>query len=362
MTILRIEEVDIDELAFKFEDSVIPVNGWVRELVTKIIVKFDDGILFEYDTDHRRVDNINKSHEKELNQIFKIAGLHDLNFDFTPNNTLNLKGDSRYYYLPNGTDAFLKKIETSVAYDGWFQKLFSCFGELLLIPDTNFLLNCYYSNYLRKIIQENKDHVSLALSRLTLFEIERRLNEFSAKIESCQDAIDKGKEAEVNRGLIERYKREKRLGFKVIGEIGEIIGDGGTMIPYNENLIKQFPRTSGIKFADASIRMEINDFARNTRFSDKPKEVIFLTSDLLNALMSIAENMNTIYIYNTGQINNKNLVTNNLIYTSTVFFEKCTIVIKSNNSTKEEKFVLNSMWEGKSPEEWANKKVDYVQI
>lgn len=233
---------------------------------------------------------------------------------------------------------------------------------MLLIPDTNFLLNCYYSNYFKNTVQKNKGRVIFALSRLTLLEVERILNDLSKTIKSSErklvsnDEISE-KDLEIAKKSLEENKRQLRLGFQAIGEIGEMIRDGASLIPYIENLIKSFPRASGVAFADSSIRLEIDEYAKEVR--KQGNDIIFLTSDLLNSLMSVAENMNTLYIYNTKKIRERNKDIAKLIYSTCVFFGECTITIKSNQTTSERKFILKSAWDGKSTEEWANRKVDY---
>ena len=109
MTILGIDELDINKKIFDFENSLVKSDTWHTNIVTKLEIKVENDILMELDTDHGKFTNINESYDKEIQQIFKVAGLCDLNFDFTPNNTLNLKSDERYYVLSDETDMFLKK-------------------------------------------------------------------------------------------------------------------------------------------------------------------------------------------------------------------------------------------------------------
>jgi len=108
MTILGIDELDINKKIFDFENSLVKSDTWHTNIVTKLEIKVENDILMELDTDHGKFTNINESYDKEIQQIFKVAGLCDLNFDFTPNNTLNLKSDERYYVLSDETDMFLK--------------------------------------------------------------------------------------------------------------------------------------------------------------------------------------------------------------------------------------------------------------
>jgi len=306
---------------------------------------------------------MNAKHQSGLDEIFERAGIYDLNYEFTPNNILNLKSDNRSYYTNDGSD-FLKKIESHMDYETWFQKIFGCFQIVLLVPDTNFLLNCYYSNYFKDTVQKNKGKVIFALSKLTLLEVERIHNELSKTIKSTETKLINNeipeKDLQSAKKSLAENKTQLRLGFQAIGEIGEMIRDGASIIPYNEKLLKFFPRASGIAFADSSIRMEIYEHAKEVRKDGN--DIIFLTSDLLNSLMSVAENMNTLYIYDTKRVRERKKDIAKLIYSICVFFEECTVTIKSNQTRNEIKFKLKSVWAGKSTEEWANRKVDYTPL
>jgi len=361
MTIQSMTELDIPQMMLELEDSYMKPGTYHRNIVDSIIIGLNDDTLLEYEYTPSKITKTNDKYKSELNEVYEKAGLYDLNYEFSPNNILNLRSDNRSYILNDGSD-FLKKIESHMDYEGWFKTIFECFQHVLLLPDTNFLLNCYYSNYFKNTVQKNKGRVIFALSRLTLLEVERILNELSKAIKPTERRLVNNeipkKDLEVAKKSLKENKRQMRLGFQAIGEIGEMIRDGASLIPYNENLIKAFPRSSGVAFADSSIRMEIDEYAKEVR--KQGNDIIFLTSDLLNSLMSVAENMNTLYIYNTKRIREGNKDIAKLIYSTCVFFEECTITIKSNQTTRERKFKLKSAWDGKSTEEWANRKVDYI--
>jgi hypothetical protein len=293
-------ELDIHQMMLELEDSYMKPGSYHRNIVDSIIIESKDDTLLEYEYTHGKITKVNDKYKSELGEVLEKSGMYDLNYEFTPNNLLNLKPNNGSYVLNDGSD-FLKKIESHMDYEGWFQMIFKCFQHVLLIPDTNFLLNCYYSNYFKKIAQKNKPRVIFALSRLTLLEVERIHNEIAKIIKPLERKLVNNeipeKELENAKKSFEENRRQMRLGFQAIGEIGEMIRDGASLIPYNENLIKSFPRSSGVAFADSSIRLEIDEYAKEVR--KQGNDIIFLTSDLLNSLMSVAENMNTLYIYNT---------------------------------------------------------------
>ena len=362
MRIIGIDQLDIGNILSAFEDASIEPGRVYRNIRTSIVVELGNDLLFQFDTPHGNL-TINDKYKIELDEVFAIAGIFDLSFQFSPNNILNIKPTNSSYTINDGID-IVKKIESFVDYESWFQKIFGCFQHVLLVPDTNFLLNCYYSNYLKNIIQKNKNKVVISISRLTLFEVERKFNEVSEEIKKLKKGLEKGnleegKLKEKNE-QIEEQLRLKRLRFQAVGEIGEMMRDGASIIPYNDNLLKSFPNASGSSFADTWIRMEIEEYVSQVRASGN--DIIFLTSDLLSSLMAVAQNINTIYIYNTNNIREHNKDINKLVYSACVFFGECKVVIKSNQTEKERKFILKSVWAGKSTEEWANRKVLYDPV
>lgn len=154
-------------------------------------------------------------------------------------------------------------------------------GNIVLIPDTNFLLRCYYSNYLENTVEENKSKVSFALSRLTLLEMERQINDLSAKIEAQKKSLEKindeVKKSETE-ALLENNKRRKRLRLQAIDEVAEIIRQGAQVIrPSDESLLRSFPKASGNLFADSWIRMELHNYAKET-LDKSNNHVIFVTT------------------------------------------------------------------------------------
>jgi hypothetical protein len=368
LTTLNIQDINIFSVCNQLERAILDSRSGeiVKNIESSISVKVEDEILFTYKPIYNKITNLNQKYEEILKNILKVSGAYEMIFEFTPNNMVNLKYDNTYYSFNQNN--FRKQIETFNDYEGWFKNVFSCFsGNIVLIPDTNFLLYCYYSNYLKNIIQQNKDRrISFCLSRLTLLEIERQINDLSEKIKSKEkkDQKKENQKDEREKQYIE-HKRQKRLKFQAIGEISEMMRDGANIIPtYNVDLLTSFSKAAGNSFADSWIRMEIYDYIKS--MYDSYTDIIFLTGDLLNGLMSVAENINTIYIYNRNNISfhNRNIIYN-LLYTISNSFEKIDLIIKiaaSNASSIEEQYQLNGIWEGKTVEEWSNKKIKYSKI
>ena len=374
MTVVGINELNVLNEKSKFENYERIESGKSADIQTYLTAKIDDNVLFQYDNTGS-ISHLSSKYKTEVGEIFKIAGFYDLTFEFTPNNSVPVRlGSDVYYVEENGIkNSFPKKIETYNDYEGWFGHIFNCFeGPVLLIPDTNILIYCYYSNYLKKMIDDSKNKASIELSRLTLMEIERQANDAKNRVEKTEDYLnsikedkdkqkedkDKQKEDKDKQKALKSLKDSKRtlrLRFQTMGEIVEITKDGGKLFPYNDMLIKSFDKASGFSFADSWIRWEIQERMKVVRVSN----LIFLTSDLVSALMSRAENINTIYVYNTKENRKKKNIIDNLIYTTSVLFENCKIEISGNYTDKVRTFDLKSIWNGKSHEDWCKRKVDF---
>ena len=51
-----------------------------------------------------------------------------------------------------------------------------------------------------------------------------------------------------------------------------------------------------------------------------------------------------------------------LLYTLSNYFEEIILLIKSNASDAAATYKLHGMWEGKTVEEWSNKKVKFTKL
>ena len=185
MTILTMEQLNIPQMMMEFEISYMRPGSYHTNIIDTIVIDSKDDTLLEYEYTHGKIRKVNDKFKSELSEVFEKSGASDLIYEFTPNNLLNLERDDKSYILNDESD-FLKKIESHMDYEGWFQTIFKCFQHVLLIPDTNFLLNCYYSNYFKNTVQKNKGKVIFVLSKLTLLEVERINNELSKTIKSTE--------------------------------------------------------------------------------------------------------------------------------------------------------------------------------
>jgi hypothetical protein len=332
-------------------------------MVTTISIKLGNDVIFQYNPDFNSIVFLTEYYKEELHEVFKMSGMYELYFEFTPNNTVKVTSDKNYLY-PGNANSFTKKSSSSERYAEWFESIFNSFsGNIILIPDTNFLLKCYYSNYLERVVEKNKNKVSFALSRLTLLEMERQINDLTNKIEGDRKSLKKVTDADKIReieGLLIDRRRRKRLRLQAIGEVAEIIRQGGEVIqPADDSMLRSFPKASGGSFADSWIRMELRSYEKEM-LEKSNTSMIFVTGDLLNGLMAVAENINTVYTYSTDKPGLRNM--NRLLYTIANAYEECEIVIKTNSSDEEEKYSLRSVWEGKTVEEWSNKKVELTKL
>ena len=145
--------------------------------------------------------------------------------------------------------------------------------------------------------------------------------------------------------------------------------EGAEVLPEPEiPLLESFSRAAGTGFADHWIRREISEYAKrqtavferdksgNVVNADRPV-IVFITSDIMNALVANSEGLTTIYfsrkeddIINLGFGEYTKL--SKLIFNTAIQFGECNCIIKYNN--KIEKFRLIGMWNGKSTYDWQN--------
>lgn len=298
------------------------LNNWINELLknNKIIKVFgDSNNCFIIHSREKKVefDNTNE----KLKNVFKKSGLYHFEIGFSP--SLKFTQEGKYFHSKN--DMFGKKIETFNAYDSWFSKLFDALNsKVILIPDTNIIKYCVYTNYLKRLSLT----YSIQIPRLTILEVESQYNR------------TKGKDGE-----------KVRSAFQDMVEILKIEYDGGEIIPFVDKiLLETFAKASGNGLADAWIRMEVAKYIldHKNRVEGSKKTFIFLSSDLMNSLSANAEDLNVLYFFSTNEQNYDNRNILSLIINTAVAFEKCRI--ETDDPAK--KYEIEGMWNGKNPEEW----------
>lgn len=266
----------------------------------------------------------------------------------------------------------------------WFSELLQDNGETFyLVPDTNFLVNCYYSNYFKAATISNKLRLQFLLPRIVNLELERRasskedsrvltIDEIVRKLDlllgEVEALVDKefkktsdGKydtdgahvleskvtKAKENLDVVNRQLKRKRISFLAMSEIYSMMSDGAqNMLQTTYPIL--FLKNEGLP--DALIRMEIKDNLQN----NSPHNYIFMTSDFTNALAASAENLNTMYFHQTDSIRGEFAdKIQKILYHTAIQFGECDIMMPDSAIR------LLGMWEGKNQSDWSD---NIVQI
>jgi hypothetical protein len=157
LSVISIQDVNLYSLCESFENAIARSRSGevITNVETTVDIKLENDLMFNYDPTYNKITNLNQNYEDIIKDIFKMSGTYEMNFEFTPNNHLNIRSNNTHYFYNNNT--FSKKMETFNAYKAWFQNIFYCFsGRIILIPDTNILVYCYYSNYLKDMSNKTK--------------------------------------------------------------------------------------------------------------------------------------------------------------------------------------------------------------
>jgi hypothetical protein len=126
-------------------------------------------------------------------------------------------------------------------------------------------------------------------------------------------------------------------------------------------VLQGFTEISGNRRTDSWIRREVYQQSRIETFGVQPSEqkiVTFVTSDLINALSAIAEEIDTLYFSKVSSnvlMNDKHKHTFQqiiqMIVLCSIVFEQLKVSIDSKN------YIFEGIWEGKNPIEWLTDSV-----
>jgi hypothetical protein len=297
----------------------------INRLRVKLSIFFDENNLFDYMGLNKKI-VINTKNEQLINDIhkcFDLSGLSSLN------TTIMKCGLER---------EFDSKSTENEEWAKWFLKTISANAWDYLILDTNMIMRHYCSKILfRNLRTEGFNQLKFKIPRLTILEIERRVNDDNIQM------------------------KEKRLAFYAMREIMILQDLGGNLLPDLDNsLLTSFAEKSGTKFTDAFIRREIHEFRfPKFRVVDSREKVArrncyFLTCDLMNGLAAYAEGLNTCYFsrIDKGQFFVENLEElADLIIITSIIFEKIKLeVYYGDKCVGTHK--LEGMWSGKTPYHW----------
>lgn len=306
---------------------------------TRISINNNEGLGFDIRTNGNALNIEFENSNSDLVDILDRAGFFELDMEYLSPTS----GDGR--------PAINKKKSPKENYVNWLKEAIRLSGPGFgyIVPDTNILYRCYYSNFLRNKVLEGRgslNHRPVLIPRLLVMEVENKYNRASDPKKS----------------------KEKRIAFSSMAELQKIISDGGlfsSKIDYS--LLREFTNIAGRGFADSWIRMEISqyhihhseatsNFPSHTYFTP----IVFLTCDLMNALAGTAEGLNCVYFHRSSNLINTNLDIASIVYHTAIQFGECSF---SKSTTSESKmFVVKGIWDGKTPDDWKNDLIVIEEI
>lgn len=236
--------------------------------------------------------------------------------------------DMRLSITKNGTS---KNIATDE--NNFEENFFQIVKEGILVPDTNFLID-HTLSALNFILQNNLLYkIRVMIPRLSILELEKIGNKDNTTRKKGMFGF-----AEV---MNLRTYGASLLGLKLQRETHE-----------------GFSGFAGGKFTDSWIRREIHDLKDTEVRFGYEDDVIFCTSDQINSLSAIAENIDTVNITKHENYGIKPRFArieqlSNLTVSLSIFFDKIDIKINKDSG------ILTGMWEGKSNTDWIYNKVFY---
>jgi hypothetical protein len=358
------------------------------------VIKKDD--IYPIFNNYDNIINLKITHNN--NNIFNFNNMNEIRkalIDDSKNRGILIKAglfDLRITFRPNLP--FRSQFSSIDILDSREQNLHNFFNSLMklnytfyITPDTNFLINGFYSNYLKPLIR-NRPTIRMQLSRITLLELERMCNssendEQLINLQSMLDKIDtiinrldgivkqvslekSNYESATNKIQINinRQKREteslnrqlikKRNAFFALNEAYSMIEDGAYVLPHLEYPIIDYLRGYNSLISDSLIRLELS-----TNLKDNPTSYFFLSSDFTNAITASAEGINSIYLYpNTlSIIENVQTILNNLIYFTTIEYGNCEVESTLQGDKNTIKFY--GIWNGKNFFDWKENNIQY---
>jgi hypothetical protein len=227
----------------------------------------------------------------DVKEAIDRSGLYNLEVEFMPSviKPFN-KTDGSTVSLKNRTDE---------SFQNWLKSVCSSLASnLYLIPDTNFLMRQYYSNYIKHYM--DRDSTFLRIPRLAIIEVENIYNRKKPD-NSPKENLNPNDKQKFLKNENEKAKARRRA-FQAMSEILSIKHNGGDILQNLDiSLLQSFAPHAGEGFADAWIRREIsnNHDLRRPKFVSKDHteatfSEIFLTCDLMGALAAVADNINTL--------------------------------------------------------------------
>lgn len=221
----------------------------------------------------------------------------------------------------------------------WFEKITK---NLILIPDTNVIINRSISSLRFTLLNGFPTNISIKIPRLVLLEIERSAN--NAK--SC------GK------------KNGRNIIISSAAELDYLRDIGARYLPeLNEQTFEAFSRIAKDQKSDSWIRREIHHEIKDQsrKAPIETPRVTLITSDLINALVANSEGIDSIFISvvdydlrSTRSARTEQLTLFTIM--NAIMFNK--IRVKFNDSNR---LLIEGNWEGKTSLDWRNDSIRMVQ-
>ncbi len=311
-----------------------------------------------YSVEYPKLIITTEARERDVVEVFDRSGIYDLQAEFLPSET-HLHVEYPYLRTNNPETKIPVNTRTRQGFEGWFKQIMDALGgSIVLIPDTNFLMRHYFSNHFKNIVPNtNGPSFRFALSRLTIIEVENKYNRASedaktreAKLEDTKIPKDKKQDIEFS---VRAARKEVRVAFHTAKEIFTMRRNGAEPLQHiSLDLLKSFSAQSGKGFADPWIRREILDAK-----SKSNERLVLLTSDMMNALVAVSENINVIFLSRIEKdyFHVDTVPLADIIFNTAIHFGECDCKLTAAGDVKE--FKIIGMWHGKTINDWLNGKV-----
>ena len=208
-----------------------------------------------------------------------------------------------------------------------------------LIPDTNFLERRYGSNFFVKLLNsKEKPKFLFKIPRLAILELEALCNR------------DKNKA---------QLSWKSRQAYTAFAEVLRLRNAGAELLPQiDPSVLHSFSDIAGKGFSDGWIRREVQTFREKhssrlqtvTSRLQAVEEAIFLTSDLVNSLASMAEGIPTIYLGTSAELSENYGCSHEnfagFLVALATFSGEIAMELRYSNETK--KLCVAGWWSGKT--------------
>ncbi|MGD9672118.1 MAG: PIN domain-containing protein [Candidatus Nitrosocosmicus sp.] len=235
-------------------------------------------------------------------------------------------------------------------------------SSFYLIPDTNFIINFGYTNFL-SLLRSSNSNYSFLIPNTVIWELESKANSeekdsisldrISKLLETIENTesmtIEKLKNLKDFRSLKSSLEKQyssyaqKRIAQQALSELYRISHDGGSLL--RRATAEILPLFTNSSQRDAFIRYEIMNSTIENKFN-----YILLTSDLVNAFSANVEGLNTLYFdYHLVHYHRSKVA--DLIYQTVIQYGECKVNLGFDE------MVLIGWWKGKVLSDWLNYKL-----